>query len=745
MDYLGEKKREIESLVLGAYHGATNNTQAYLAMGHDSGDGEMKLEDDRLRISWPGVGNEEVFTKIKQRLVEATKALGGTFMPNPVWTELFGHDLITVHPLGGCVMGEDASSGAANHKGQVYSSGAGQDVHKGLYVADGAIIPAAVGTNPLFTISAIAERNMALLTEEYGWQIQYDLPSQPAEPIAPPKPGLQFTEKMTGYFSMNEKTDYQKAEQIGEKDNSPFGFTLTIISDDVEEMLNNPKHAAEMYGTVQAPALSPEPLTVSDGVFNLFIEDPNQVDTRIMGYRMKLHTEEGRDYYFKGFKTIRDDAGIDIWSDTTTLYVDVYDGENEQAELLGKGVLHIKPWDFVKQLTTVKINDVDSIGDRLRYTAEFGKFFAGVLFETYGGIFAGQNYFNPNAQPRKRRALRVSAPEVYDCTTADNVKIRLTRYKGGSKGPVLVSHGLGVSSKIFSIDTIDTNLLEYLFAHKYDVWLLDYRVSISLPAANLKYSADDVARYDYPAAVQKIREITGADSIQAVVHCFGSTAWTMAMLSGALNGVRSAVCSQVSTHMSVPLLTRIKTGLHVPTFLDKLGIDSLTAYVDKDSDWTSKFFDDALKLYPRQLEEQCNNPVCHRITFLYGHLYEHDQLNQETHDALHEMFGVANIDALEHLALMSRKGHIVTAQGADSYLPHLERLAIPITLISGGDNECFLPESTEKTYAILRENNGKALYRRFVIPNYGHIDCMFGKNAARDVFPHITDHLDATL
>ena len=33
-------------------------------------------------------------------------------------------------------------------------------------------------------------------------------------------------------------------------------------------------------------------------------------------------------------------------------------------------------------------------------------------------------------------------------------------------------------------------------------------------------------------------------------------------------------------------------------------------------------------------------------------------------------------------------------------------------------------------------------YERHVIPEYGHIDCIFGKNAARDVYPYILRHLD---
>lgn len=49
-------------------------------------------------------------------------------------------------------------------------------------------------------------------------------------------------------------------------------------------------------------------------------------------------------------------------------------------------------------------------------------------------------------------------------------------------------------------------------------------------------------------------------------------------------------------------------------------------------------------------------------------------------------------------------------------------------------NACYHPKSTEITFEKLREANGD-LYSRHVIPRYGHIDCIYGKNAVTDVYP----------
>ncbi|MEK7793780.1 MAG: alpha/beta fold hydrolase, partial [Candidatus Hydrogenedentota bacterium] len=593
-DLVRESARELDSLVRGPYHGAVNNTQVYLVMTHDDSAGSMYLDDDRLRIDWPGVGFGEIFGKVNKRLLEATIPLGGTFIRNPIWSKVFENQLITVHPLGGCALADSADHGVVNHKGQVFSNTHGTNVYDNLYISDGSIIPRSLGVNPLLTISALAERCCVLMAKDRGWRIDYRLPSRPASPAALRKMGLQFTEKMHGYFSTIVKDDFKAAAAQGKQGDSRFEFVLTIVSQDLDDMLSNPAHSARMIGTATANALSPDPLTVTDGEFHLFTVDADAVNTRRMTYRMKLTATNGEVYTFDGFKIVHSDvAGLDAWADTTTLYVTVSQGDGATAQVVGKGVLTLSPADLLVQLGTIQVNYAPSAAKRLEAIAKFGRFFSSVLFDTYGGVMARDSVFDPSVPPRTKRPLRVPTPEVYPFQTGDGVTLRLTRYHGGNKGPVMVVHGLGVSSLIFAIDTIDSNLVEYLCAHGYDVWCLDFRASIDLPASNAQFSADDIAQYDHSAAVETIRAITGADTIQAVVHCFGSTTFFMAMLKG-LTGIRSFVCSQVATHVKAPALTRLKAGLHLPEFLDAVGVKSLSAYTDTHADWQNSLLNAAL-------------------------------------------------------------------------------------------------------------------------------------------------------
>jgi cholesterol oxidase len=57
---------------------------------------------------------------------------------------------------------------------------------------------------------------------------------------------------------------------------------------------------------------------------------------------------------------IEDDPGLDLWADTTTLYVRVLAGHVEDGEegpdttQVAAGIIHIHPRDFLRQMTTFR-------------------------------------------------------------------------------------------------------------------------------------------------------------------------------------------------------------------------------------------------------------------------------------------------------------------------------------------------------------------------------------------------------
>lgn len=376
--------REVESLV-ASHRGAMGHTQTYLVMAHDSGTGTMRLGDhDQLEVVWPGVADEAVFARIEDNLRAATRPLHGVFVENPISNRHLADSLISVHPLGGCVMADAADSGVVNDRGQVFSGTSGSAVYEDLYVSDGAVIPRPLGVNPLLTISALAERTCALLAEERGWTIDYALPSSPPPGVEEPEHiGVEFTERMSGFFSPSEKIDFQRGYRKGEADQTSFTFILTIESEDVERLIEDPRHPARMVGTVQAPSLSDKPFTVTDGVFNLFEVDPSDPGNRRMDYAMRLTAESGRTWWCTGFKLIHHGRGLHVWEETSTLFLTIYEGVDETGPVYGRGILTISPADFARQLTTIRATNAPSRLAGLAATARFGRFFAGVLFDTY--------------------------------------------------------------------------------------------------------------------------------------------------------------------------------------------------------------------------------------------------------------------------------------------------------------------------------------------------------------------------
>jgi len=61
----------------------------------------------------------------------------------------------------------------------------------------------------------------------------------------------------------------------------------------------------------------------------------------------------------------------------------------------------------------------------------------------------------------------------------------------------------------------------------------------------------------------------------------------------------------------------------------------------------------------------------------------------------------------------------------------------------GEQNSCYLPESTFKTFNLVKESHPTQEYTWIQIPGYGHLDSIYGKAAVHDVYPHILKALDA--
>lgn len=423
-----------------------------LGMGRDIPDGVMTLRDGRLAIAWTMATSKEYFGRVRSTMESIARDLDGNFIDNPLW---WAKRVITVHPIGGAPSGRHPGEAVCDQYGEVFG-------YPGLFVVDGAAMPGPVGANPSLTIAAFAERACAHMLggastvgrrgirpavamgpgghdEEVPLQQKaagavVDVGAlapralapdatkgkgaraeQPASAVAAPDradrglgspagkaenpTSVRFTEQMHGWFSPG-VTDPEKGRSLGRDRSRKIMFELTITAEDMEAFVADPQHPATAGGYVLADYFGGR-MPVERGWFNLFVEDKSDDGrtARRMVYRLWLRDPGGTPFTFTGHKLIRNDAGFDLWPDTTTLRATILRGHVPPGEptvaggsdtgpgtgtdtdgIVGAGILVIRPLDFAKQLTTFRAEGPSPAAGLLA----FAKLFGGELWQVYG-------------------------------------------------------------------------------------------------------------------------------------------------------------------------------------------------------------------------------------------------------------------------------------------------------------------------------------------------------------------------
>ena len=359
--------------------GLSKSSLPLLGMGRDTADGRFRMDDKWLETDWKIDGSRPYFQEITKSMQSIAKEMGAEFKPNPL-TGL--NRLITVHPLGGCPMGTNELEGVVDSYGEVF------DV-PGLFVADGSVMPGPVGANPSLTIAALADRFADRMTGKAARPPRSPATKPPAPKTSESPIPLVIEEWMKGYVGQG-ATDHQDGFISGLQSGHYFLHDVFIDVDDVDLFCADKDHKARLTGYIQCDLFGGKcPLT--DGVFNMFVEDQAPA-TRFMDYRMRFNDTSGKPWTFFGKKTVHDDHSLDLWSDTTTLYIGIYSGTLDQepavADPLGaKGVIHIEKLDLIKSVASFK-SPGSTIPDTAHAMAAFFKFFLGQIWDVYSPFAA---------------------------------------------------------------------------------------------------------------------------------------------------------------------------------------------------------------------------------------------------------------------------------------------------------------------------------------------------------------------
>ncbi len=138
---------ELDKMFKGGF---TPTFLPYLAMGTDAGNGILRLKHGSVYVDWFPGDSEDLYGQIIKGLKELGNGLDGDYLNSILWKWPL-KKLLTAHPLGGCIMGDNRENSVVNHVGEVWN-------YKDLYVIDGSIIPSALSVNPSMTIAALSER-----------------------------------------------------------------------------------------------------------------------------------------------------------------------------------------------------------------------------------------------------------------------------------------------------------------------------------------------------------------------------------------------------------------------------------------------------------------------------------------------------------------------------------------------------------------------------------------------------------
>ncbi|MBV8279015.1 MAG: hypothetical protein JO170_27650 [Verrucomicrobia bacterium] len=336
-----------------------------------------------------------------------------------------------------------------------------------------------------------------------------------------------------------------------------------------------------------------------------------------------------------------------------------------------------------------------------------------------------------------RRSLRCPPLERYDFAALDGRALCIHHTSGGDRGPVVITPGTAMTALSYCIDTVPTNFVEYLVEEGYDVWLFDWRTSPLLASHELPYSLDDVARYDWPAAISEVRRRTSAQRVSVVSHCLSAPCFLFSLLRGYVDHdvIKAFVASQVALHFRMTMVHQLKLRTRVDRLLP--GKDMIHQKPSKVSAQISDFAISLLSLIlPRSFS--CDNPACYRHSSTFGEVVEHTRLNAPTHALMGELIPECLTAFLKDVAVHARTE---SALEEDDF-NHLNRLNLPIHFLAGSMNRMFVPAATELSYLTLCEANGPENYRRTVFRGFGHLDCFLSEAARNEIWPEILNTLD---
>lgn len=667
---------------------------------------------------------------------------------------------VTVHPLGGCAMADDIDHGVVNAWGQVYRSGS--EVHRGLAVLDGAIVPRALGVNPALTIAALAENGVAKLAEQWHLLPTDSAPEPlPERPLAPRRalPAAyavwRIEERIRGIFARGDQR-YRAELDLVLEEIAGFRETLMqsgrVVGIEHARLRLWPERAdandTESFGD-DAPACTAQ----LSGVARFFVPMPLGADRdpRVtLCYEMRVDKVVGDpapiavDDELEAIKTLGPtpdlawDRDRGIWRQLTEMDV--------RCQGTEVGVWRVDLEEFVRRgrfpLRLVRTSSMpDALADLASLVLYVFRYQLQWLLDALEESFDR----TPKADHLPDRVPREAENGASEVLALGSSGARLARYRAPRPAndlpPILLIHGLGGAGTTFTHASIGRNLLDFLQDEGRDVWVVDLTSSIANDAGradpgSAEWTVDDIAHADIPRAVNEVLARTQAPQIDVFAHCMGAVMFCCAALGtdALVRKIRSAVLSQATPLVHPSPLNRVRgyVASYLAQYLRVSEFDTCPEFrrveTEGDESWeliepralSLHLVDALLATFPypaedrewerfEQLPDSDFRRKRHRADAMFGQLFELDNVSDDVLGQLEALLGWVKVPMLAQALHFLSEGILTDPSGHNVSLHRQNfelRFGFPVLMLHGERNAVFDWRGSLESWKLIRRLRG---------------------------------------
>ncbi len=146
-----------------------------------------------------------------------------------------------------------------------------------------------------------------------------------------PVPGITFRKKMEGWFAFGE-SDPEAGARKGKKGKTKLTLHASVCIRHMKAFMKSKSHGGVLTGHLNFTDQD-KTLPIETGTFNLFVEDDVSRNKQML-YKITFNSD-GQSYALAGHKEIHDDPGFDLWKDTTTMRVQLFEGIETKESVIG--------------------------------------------------------------------------------------------------------------------------------------------------------------------------------------------------------------------------------------------------------------------------------------------------------------------------------------------------------------------------------------------------------------------------